>query len=147
MTTHHPAAHADGRHRHAVSQRLLHGESIYTLKLSRRGIRLSRGRDVDILQSVKVEEVMAYDYQTVSKNLTLDELTDLFAHTRHHGLMVLDEHNKLWGVVTLTDLDRAVADKQPRTTTVAEIATTLAASDGGLPGRNDGGRAGPHEHA
>ncbi len=107
-----------------VSQRLMHGESIYTLKLRKRGIRLSRGRDVDILQSVNVEEVMAYDYESVSMNLTLDELSDLFAHTRHHGLMVLDEHSKLWGVVTLTDLDRAVANKLPRSTPVADIATT-----------------------
>ena len=33
-----------------VAQKLLGGESIYTLKLSRRGVRLQAGRDVDIMQ-------------------------------------------------------------------------------------------------
>lgn len=107
-----------------VSQKLMHGESIYSLKLTNRGIRLSRGRDVDILQSVKVDEVMTHEFDSVSNTTTLDDLSDLFVHTRHHGLMVLDEQNKLWGIVTLTDLDRALADKLPRTTPVAEIATT-----------------------
>ena len=41
-----------------VSELILRGESIYTLKLSRRGVHLKRGRDVDILQGVTVGEAM-----------------------------------------------------------------------------------------
>ena len=36
----------------------LHPESIYTLKLAKRGIRFAEGRDMDIMQGVKVQEVM-----------------------------------------------------------------------------------------
>ena len=35
-----------------------------------------------------------------------------------------DDAGKLWGIVTLTDLDRAVEDKRPESTTVDEIATS-----------------------
>lgn len=106
-----------------LAQKMLSGESIYTMKLSRRGTRLSRGRDADILQGVTVGEVMSHSFQTVPMELTIDKLGQIFASSRHHGLMILDEKGKLWGVVTITDLDRAVADKRPAETTVAEIGT------------------------
>ncbi|NOX62704.1 MAG: CBS domain-containing protein [Chloroflexi bacterium] len=106
-----------------LSQRMMNGESIYTLKLTRRGIRIREGRDVDIMQSVTVGEVMTTDVATVPTNMTLPELADVFARTRHHGLMVLDREGNLWGIVTVTDLDRAIREDRPRSTTVAEIAT------------------------
>ncbi len=107
-----------------ISQLLLKGESIYTLKLSRRGVRLDRGRDLDILQGVSVGEVMTKQFETVSKNTPIGELADIFVASHHHGLMVLDEGGKLWGIVTLTDLDRAMEAYRPNSTTVAEIATS-----------------------
>lgn len=105
-----------------LAQAMLKGESIYTLKLTRRGINLRRGRDVDVMQGVLVEEVMRGDVDTVSTDLTLPELSDVFSRTRHHGLVVLDRRGKVWGIVTITDLDHAVANNMPRRTTVAEIA-------------------------
>jgi len=50
-------------------QYLLGGESIYTLKLTRRGIRLQRGRDIDVLQGVTVEEIMHPNAAIPAKNL------------------------------------------------------------------------------
>ena len=107
-----------------VAQKLLHGESIYTLKLTRRGIRLQRGRDVDIMQSVLVSEVMTIDMATVTTDVKLKELSATFNRNRHHGLAILDDQGKLWGLVTVSDLERAISAGKPlSTTTVAEIAT------------------------
>jgi CIC family chloride channel protein len=106
-----------------LSQRLLQGESIYTLKLTRRGVRLRHGRDVDIMQSVTVGEVMSHNPDTVQVDTTIAELADVFSHTHHHGLLVLDDQRKLWGIVTITDLDGNMREEQPRSTTVAEIGT------------------------
>jgi CIC family chloride channel protein len=107
-----------------LAQRILKGESIYTLKLTRRGIRLQRGRDVDILHGVTVGEIMSHQPDTVQASATMNELADIFSHTHHHGLPVLDGHNKLWGIVTITDLDTSVREGRPRNTTVGEIGTT-----------------------
>lgn len=82
-------------------------ESIYTLKLSRRGIRLERGQDIDVMQGVLVGEAMTVDVDTVSADLDLRELETIFAETHHHGFPVLDENGNLFGVVTLQDLARA----------------------------------------
>ena len=41
-----------------VVSTMISGESIYTLKLSRRGVNLDQGRDIDVLQTVRVSEIM-----------------------------------------------------------------------------------------
>lgn len=107
-----------------LSQLLLRGESIYTLKLSRRGVQLKRGRDVDILESVLIGEVMTHTTETVPKNMTIVELTEVIRHSHRNGVGVLDEQGKLWGIVTLSDLERAFTDERSRYTPIAEIATT-----------------------
>jgi CIC family chloride channel protein len=107
-----------------VSQQMLHGESIYTLKLRRKGVRLQRGRDRDILQGVTVDEVMSRQIDPVFLDTTIKDLADIFTRTHHHGLMVLNAEGKLEGIVTLTDLEQARRDDLPGTTRVREIATT-----------------------
>jgi len=107
-----------------LAQAVLRGESIYTLKLTRRGIRLQRGRDIDILRGVTVAEVMSHETDTVTIDMTLVELSETFNRTHHHGLPVLDLSGHLWGVVTVSDLDRAVEAEKPRRTPVSEIGTT-----------------------
>lgn len=106
-----------------LSQNVLKGESIYTLKLTRRGVRLHRGFDRDVLGGVLVEEVMTRHIDTVTVTATIVELSEAFDHTHHHGFPVLDEAGKLWGIVTIADLERAVEHNMPRGTTVGEIGT------------------------
>jgi len=89
-----------------LSSLLLKGESIYTLKLTRRGVRLRRGQDVDVLRAVQVEEVMR-DSATVAPATPLEDLTELFLRTNQHAFPVVDEQNRLSGVVSLTDLRNA----------------------------------------
>jgi CIC family chloride channel protein len=98
-------------------------ESIYSLKLSRRGIRLERGRDIDVMQGVLVGEAMTTDVDTVSADLGLPELEQVFAETHHHGFPVLDENNELLGVVTLQDLSRAREQRSYQGLRVRDIAT------------------------
>ena len=106
------------------AQKLLKGESIYSLKLTRRGVRLQQGRDVDILQGVLVNEVMAQDIHTITKDINLKGLSRVFNKTRHHGIAILDEYGKLWGMVTISDLERAINKGMALSkTTVAEIGT------------------------
>lgn len=103
---------------------LMFRESIYTLKLRLKGITLQRGRDIDVLESLRVAEVMVEKMETVRTDTTLIEVSDLFAETHSHGFPVLDENGALWGIVTVSDLDRVVADELPRSTPVSEFATS-----------------------
>jgi CIC family chloride channel protein len=104
--------------------RAIEPESIYTTKLTRRGIRLQHGRDVDLMHAVKVEEVMTRDMDTVPAHLSLAGLLAEFERTHHHGLPVLEENGALLGVVTLQDLEHAMQGRGWDTRLVAEITTS-----------------------
>jgi CIC family chloride channel protein len=108
-----------------LARRLMRGESIYTIKLSRRGVHLDGGRDTDIIQGVHVQEVMSLDPETVPTSTSLVELSEKFRRSRHRGFPVVDGEGDLWGIVTLQDLERAIEANSPRTTTVEKLATPL----------------------
>ncbi len=107
-----------------VGQRLMKGESIYSIKLLKRGIRIKRGQDVDILENVSVAEVLTEDYQVITKNTPISYALKLLSRVHTRTLLILDEDNKLYGLVTLTDIENAIRRGLSRKTPVQKIATT-----------------------
>ncbi len=89
-------------------------ESIYTIKLVKRGIRFEQGRDLDIMQSVQIREVMNRKPISVYKNQSLAELYQKFQETNFLGFPVLDENNTLWGIVSLQDLESTLTESTLR---------------------------------
>ena len=85
-------------------------ESVYTLGLVRDGLRLQRGRDVDVLESIKVSEVMERAPATIRADMPLIAVSALFDQLHTHGLPVVDENERLIGIITLQDLQRALAE-------------------------------------
>lgn len=107
-----------------VLSEYLFPESVYSLSLARRGIRLDRGRDIDVMQGLTVGEVMTTDPETVSEDLSLAGLAEAFGRTHRHGFPVLSRDGKLVGIVTIQDLERALAEKRPLELPVKTIATS-----------------------
>ncbi|RME72050.1 MAG: CBS domain-containing protein [Chloroflexi bacterium] len=103
---------------------LLGHESVYTWALLRRGLRLEFGHEIDVMQGVRVNEVMDIDPPTVPPDLPLAELERILVDTRHHGLPVVDSRRRLVGIVTLQDLERAMQSENWQEKTVGDIATT-----------------------
>ena len=85
----------------------LHPESIYTIKLAKRGIRFFEGRDMDIMQGVKVSEVMRSHPVTVHKDASFSEVMALVQEKNMLGFPVLADDKTLWGIITLQDIQRA----------------------------------------
>jgi CIC family chloride channel protein len=104
--------------------RLLSKDSIYTLKLSRRGVHLEQGQDIDVMQGVNVHEIMTTDVDTVSADLPVPYLANIFDETHHHGLPVSDDSGNLLGVVSLQDLEKALSEPDFENRKVIDIATT-----------------------
>ncbi len=104
-----------------VAERLA-PDGIYQFALARKGVRLSRGRDIDLMQAISVGEAMSTDVQTVAATLPAEQLAAEFAKTNTHGLPVIDEHDQLCGIVTLQDLARA-REQSLNGRTIGEIAT------------------------
>ena len=85
----------------------LHPESIYTTKLAKRGVRFADGRDLDIMQGVKVGEVMKSKPVTIRRDASFSELMALFQDTHLLGFPVMEDDSRLYGIVTLQDVHRA----------------------------------------
>ncbi|RMH35770.1 MAG: CBS domain-containing protein [Nitrospirae bacterium] len=109
-----------------LSAEALFEESIYTYKLKLKGITLQAGRDVGTLQAVTIGQVMSRDFGAVSSQTTVAELTDYFRRTRRHGALVLDDRGRLWGLVTMSDLHRAMQEGLAPTMPVTAIGTPYA---------------------
>jgi CIC family chloride channel protein len=103
--------------------RLISGESIYSLKLTRRGVRLAQGLDSSILDGVRIAEVVNRDGRAASVNLPLSDLNREFTRSRGTTIPVIDAAGMLAGVVSTQDLDRALARGSVEKQTVADIAT------------------------
>ena len=97
-----------------------HKESVYTMALKRKGIRLTRSGEVDILDAVSVGSVMTQDGVVATPTMTVHDATRMLDVNRSHGMPVVDG-DELIGVVTITDMNRS--EKRPETATVAEVMT------------------------
>jgi chloride channel protein, CIC family len=99
-------------------------ESIYTLKLKLRGIDIRAKRDENLLRSISVKEAMTpiEESSAIPANTSLPELAQLFQETGHHGFIVLDDRNELYGIVSLSDLENAIA-AQKTDAKVSDICT------------------------
>ncbi len=108
----------------ALIARLPSSESIYTLKLTRRGIHLEEGQDVDVMQGLTVREVMTTEMDVVPPEMPLVELADEFARTHHHGFPVVGNAGELVGVVSIRDLEQGLSAGPIDGKKVEDIATT-----------------------
>lgn len=95
-------------------------DGIYIDPLRRQGVVVSEPEEIDVMQSVTVEEVMTVNPPTVPFDLSVDELRDRFETTGHHGFAVVTPNGRLLGVVTLSDLP---AEQDSIARTVADICT------------------------
>jgi CIC family chloride channel protein len=96
-------------------------ESIYTLKLLRRGIVLRQGRDINVLARHHVSEVMQKDFATILQTMRVPEILRELESSGQSDFMVVDDQGRLVGVVGFQDL-RVVLAKP-------EIDTLVIASD------------------
>lgn len=85
-------------------------ESIYTLKLKLRGIDVRAKKDINLMRSLLVGETMtsAEELTMVTPETSLEDMARMFQETSHSGYIVLDDQGDLYGVVALSDLERAL---------------------------------------
>ena len=98
-------------------------ETIYTVKLARKGLKIKGGKQIDVMEGIKVQDVMMDHLDTISVDHTVDEVAGMLSTSRHHGFPILDKEGRLAGIVTYQDVKEALLeDKQ--NAPVIQIATT-----------------------
>ncbi len=83
---------------------LIHPETIYTKKLSRRGIRIEQDLEINLLKTKYVGEVMTREVEKISEETPLREVRDRILETGHQGFPVVDREGKLVGIITGRDV-------------------------------------------
>lgn len=81
-----------------------HSESAYTMPIRRRGITLPQTEDIDLLDTVAVATVMSATDLPLRPWNTLAEAAEYFETSGHHGAVVLNDQDKLVGILTLSDI-------------------------------------------
>ena len=105
-----------------VISRLLQKETIYTLKLIRRGVDIQQEELTNVMRDIKVRDAMARNFKTLSADASLQEAVTLFQQTGKHGFPVTDQEGLLYGMVTISDLANNLKQYDEKTT-VGDIAT------------------------
>ncbi|RMH05258.1 MAG: CBS domain-containing protein [Planctomycetota bacterium] len=100
----------------------LHKESIYTIKLKRRGINIRAGQDVDLLRSIPVREVMRREPAVAAPGDPLLPVLQRLYQGEDDCIYVVDKGGRLTGVIALNHLRSVLED-------LREIQELLVADD------------------
>jgi CIC family chloride channel protein len=93
----------------AVSS-LMSKETIYSMKLARRGVSISHDMEVEVLSSIHVKDAMVKNVISVHEETTIRELAHIIQVTEHMGYPVVDEKERLVGIITHHDIHDAIAE-------------------------------------
>ena len=110
-------------------------DSIYTLKLARRGINIREGKEVNVLKSMFVKDVMNRHVETIKESNALIEMTDIISKSKFNSFPVLNAENKLAGILSFNDYSEAIFDEDLMDLVVAKdlmsenVITVLADDD------------------
>lgn len=102
---------------------IMNRDSIYTIKLKRKGVTVGVEEEISFLERVTVREVMTKKFPTVPPEMPVVELIKLFSTSRHHGFPVVDADGHLKGMVTIGDVE-TILDEDKSRLAVGDIETT-----------------------
>lgn len=93
-----------------ITVQTVYGYSIYETKLIKKGIRMIRGHDVNLLRSMRVQDYMDRDFEWVREDTLLGELIAKAQASPYPHFPVLNGRDELVGMVSLRDLKEVLAE-------------------------------------
>jgi CIC family chloride channel protein len=102
--------------------------SIDEVELHRRGINLRAGKELSVLQGVRVNDVMTRDFQVVPERMPLRGILTLVSESRHEYFPVVDELGRMIGALTFQQLREVLFEEGLKELVVAQD----IASDSGI---------------
>ena len=98
-------------------------DGIYTISLLKRGVDVRQLEQTTPMKMVTVAEIMTRNFPTVPDSMPVTELVNKLKRSGHHGFPVVDDNGDLAGVVTLTDVESAMAGGAHEDLMVKDIST------------------------
>jgi len=94
-----------------ITMRTFVPHSVYTMQLAKRGELITHHKDSAVLTLMSLRSEVEKDFSTVAEGSSLRDLVKIVAKARRNLFPVLDEHQKLLGVINLDDI-REIMFKQ-----------------------------------
>lgn len=95
----------------SLVSRAISRDSIYTLKLLRRGIDIQEGKEVNVLKSIAVGDVMNANVETIPEGLPLSQMSQRISKSKFNSFPVVNEDRKLIGILSFNDYHEAIFDE------------------------------------
>jgi CIC family chloride channel protein len=92
----------------------IEAESIYTLKLARRGIRIDSGSHIGALKAIKVSDVMTKVPTVLSPMMTPEEVLEIIDNTHHTKFPVIGDDGTVQGILIAEDLFHETPPDEPQ---------------------------------
>jgi CIC family chloride channel protein len=99
-----------------------YGISIYETRLVRKGVRIVRGRDVNLLRSLKVYDYMEPNFESISQSLPLGKVASIAQESQYPHFVVHDKDNMMVGMLSMHDLKACLGE-------MGELAYLVLASE------------------
>jgi len=99
--------------------------SIYTIKLARRGVKLSQGTEQSILQAIKVKDIMSDEVVTIPENMQLGQIIESLKSKDVSHLHVVDENSNLTGIISFRDIRSAIHEESLADLVIAKDVGTV----------------------
>ena len=87
-----------------VVSSIFYKDTIYTEKLSRRGIKIPRGLEANMMKYQRIEEIMIKDVMLVREYETVESVRNKILKSGHHGFPIIDNYGNLIGIITGEDI-------------------------------------------
>ncbi len=85
-------------------------DSIYTLKLARRGINIFGGREINVLRSLKVSSIVNKTIVLINIYAPFDEVLPIIVNSTHNQIYVVDEKQKIVGYISMQEIRQTMMD-------------------------------------
>jgi CIC family chloride channel protein len=92
-----------------LSTRLIRG-SIYTLKLQKRGIHISQGKEINILKSMQVKDVMRPSIEIITPETKISAVIEKFIQSEHSFCYIKDRSGNITDKISQTELSAIAPD-------------------------------------
>ena len=78
--------------------------SIYTLKLMRRGINIHQGKEINVLKSMKVKDVMRRSIEILSPDTSMVDIIEKFMTSQHNEFYLKDDRGQIAEKISQVEL-------------------------------------------
>jgi chloride channel protein, CIC family len=84
--------------------RYFHSESIYTAPLAEKGIKFRSESEKYFLTQVRLANLVEKDFEIINPNMRLRQIVEKVVQTKRNLFPVVDDSNKLIGIITLNNI-------------------------------------------